>query len=216
MKTSVHYTTCSYILKILLWIAPTIEKIKNTINFCQVFAFTSSVSAHKHKANTMKFLITLFTIVATTFCLAQNTIPKALDKLNKKTVPYITVEQLQSRAGIVLLDARETKEFNVSHIKNAINVGFDHFDKNAIFAKIPNKKANIIVYCSIGVRSEKIGEKLLKMGYKNVFNLYGGIFEWKNNGGEVIDNNGLKTDNVHTFNKEWSQYLKKGNKIYED
>ncbi|MBG6109729.1 rhodanese-related sulfurtransferase [Flavobacterium sp. CG_23.5] len=164
----------------------------------------------------MKFLITILTIVATTLCLAQNTIPKALDKLNKKTVPYITVAQLPERARIVLLDARETKEFNVSHIKNAINVGFDHFDKNGISMKIPNKDATIIVYCSIGVRSEKIGEKLLKMGYKNVFNLYGGIFEWKNNGGKLIDNKGVETNNVHTFNKEWSQYLKKGNKVYED
>jgi rhodanese-related sulfurtransferase len=155
-------------------------------------------------------------LVATTFCLAQNSIPKALEKLNNKTVPYLTVEQLQSKPEVVLLDARETKEFNVSHIKNAINVGFDYFDKNAISVKIPNKNANIIVYCSIGVRSEKIGEKLLKMGYKNVFNLYGGIFEYKNNGGKVIDNKGVETNNVHTFNKEWSHYLKKGNKIYED
>lgn len=164
----------------------------------------------------MKFLLTIFTIVATTFCLAQNTIPKALDKLNKKTVPYITVEELQSRAGVVLLDARETKEFEISHIKNALNVGFNKFNDTILDKKIKDKNATIVVYCSIGVRSEKIGEKLLKMGYKNVFNLYGGIFEWKNNGGKVIDNKGVETDNIHTFNKEWSQYLKKGIKIYEN
>lgn len=164
----------------------------------------------------MKLLITLLTIIVTNLCLAQSTIPKALDKLNNKTVPYITVEQLQSSNGIVLLDARETKEFNVSHIKNAINIGFSQFNKNAIAAKIPDKSANIIVYCSIGVRSEKIGEKLLKMGYKNVFNLYGGIFEWKNNDGKLIDNKGVETNDVHTFNKEWSNYLNKGRKIYED
>tara|TARA_R110000868_G_scaffold81946_1_gene231678 strand:+ start:670 stop:1131 length:462 start_codon:yes stop_codon:yes gene_type:complete len=149
------------------------------------------------------------------FGLAQNTIPEVLNKLNNKSVPYITVEELLSKTGVTLLDARETTEFNVSHIKNAINVGFEHFDKNAISVKIPNKNANIIVYCSIGVRSEKIGEKLLKLGYKNVFNLYGGILEWKNKGGLVVDNKGINTDNIHTFNKEWSVYLKKGTKVYE-
>jgi rhodanese-related sulfurtransferase len=164
----------------------------------------------------MKFLITIFTIVVTNFGLAQNTIPKVLDKLNKKTVSYITVDELKSRTGIVLLDAREIKEFNVSHIKNAINVGFDKFDSKKVTTIIKDKNATIVVYCSIGVRSEKIGEKLLKLGYKNVFNLYGGIFEWKNNGGSVVDNKGINTDNIHTFNKEWSVYLKKGTKVYEN
>ncbi|SHM88179.1 rhodanese-like domain-containing protein [Flavobacterium chilense] len=164
----------------------------------------------------MKFITTTIAIILTTFCFAQNTIPTVLEKLNKKSVPYITVDELKSRTGIVLLDARETKEFNVSHIENAINVGFDKFDSKKVTTIIKDKNANIIVYCSIGVRSEKIGEKLLKLGYKNVFNLYGGIFEWKNNGGSVVDNKGINTDNIHTFNKEWSQYLKKGTKVYEN
>jgi len=54
------------------------------------------------------------------------------------------------------------------------------------------------------------------LGYKNVYNLYGGIFEYKNNGGKVVDNQNKETDKIHTYNKEWSVYLKKGIKIYED
>ncbi len=164
----------------------------------------------------MKYLFALLSLVANQFCLGQKTIPKVLEKLNSETVPYITVEQLQTKKGVIVLDSREISEFNVSHIKDALYVGYNNFDKNKITSAIPNKNANIIVYCSIGVRSEKIGEKLLKMGYKNVYNLYGGIFEWKNNNGKVIDNNGLETDNVHTFNKNWSKYLKNGTKIYEN
>ena len=162
----------------------------------------------------MKYLFAFLSVVATQFCLGQKTIPKVLEKLNSKTVPYMTVEELQTKKGVVVLDSREISEFNVSHIKDALYVGYNNFDKNKITAAIPNKNANIIVYCSIGVRSEKIGEKLLKMGYKNVYNLYGGIFEWKNNNGKVIDNKGFETENVHTYNKSWSKYLKKGIKIY--
>lgn len=164
----------------------------------------------------MKFLITTIAIILTTFCFAQNTIPKVLEKLNKKSVPYLTVNELQLRENYILLDAREIKEFNVSHIENAINVGFNNFDSKKVATILKDKNATIVVYCSIGVRSEKIGEKLLKLGYKNVFNLYGGIFEWKNNGGKVVTNQNIETDKIHTFNKEWSVYLKKGTKVYED
>jgi rhodanese-related sulfurtransferase len=164
----------------------------------------------------MKYLFALLSLAVTQFCLGQKTIPKVLEKLNSKSVPYITVQELQTKKEVIILDSREISEFNVSHIKDALYVGFNNFDKNKITAAIPNKNTNIIVYCSIGVRSEKIGEKLLKMGYKNVYNLYGGIFEWKNNNGIVINNKGDETDNVHTYNKSWSKYLKKGTKIYEN
>lgn len=164
----------------------------------------------------MKFLITTIAVILTSFCFAQNTIPKVLEKLNKKSVPYLTVNELQLRGNYILLDAREIKEFNVSHIENAINVGFDKFDSKKVTTILKDKNATIVVYCSIGVRSEKIGEKLLKLGYRNVFNLYGGIFEWKNNGGKVVTNQNIETDKIHTFNKEWSVYLKKGTKVYED
>ncbi|MDD5149073.1 MAG: rhodanese-like domain-containing protein [Flavobacterium sp.] len=164
----------------------------------------------------MKFLITTIAVILTTFCFAQNTIPKILEKLNNKSVPYISVAALQSKENYILLDARQIKEFNVSHIENAINIGFDRFDSKKVTTILKDKNATIVVYCSIGVRSEKIGEKLQKLGYKNVFNLYGGIFEWKNNGGKVVTNQNVETDKIHTFNKEWSVYLKKGTKVYED
>ena len=78
-----------------------------------------------------------------------------------------------------------------------------------------DKNATIIVYCSVGIRSEDIAEKLQKAGYKNVFNLFGGIFEWKNKQNVVVDTNNNPTEKVHTFSKEWSKWLKKGIKVYE-
>jgi rhodanese-related sulfurtransferase len=113
------------------------------------------------------------------------------------------------------LDARELKEYKVSHLKNAIHVGYDHFNLKETTAKLTNKKAAIIVYCSIGIRSEDIAEKLQNAGYKNVYNLFGGIFEWKNKQHIVVDSLNNPTEKVHTFNKEWSTWLKKGIKIYE-
>ena len=164
----------------------------------------------------MKFPLTLFILMATSFCFAQNTIPNVLEKSNKKTVPYITVDELRLNSEYVLLDARETKEFNVSHIENAINGGFNKFDSKKFATIVPDKNKKIVVYCSIGIRSEIIGDKLIKLGYKNVFNLYGGIFQWKNNDCKTVNSKNIETDSIHTFNKQWSIYLKKGIKIYED
>jgi rhodanese-related sulfurtransferase len=43
-------------------------------------------------------------------------------------VPYILVQE-PAKQGIVVLDAREQKEYDVSHIRNAINVGFNKLTK---------------------------------------------------------------------------------------
>jgi rhodanese-related sulfurtransferase len=164
----------------------------------------------------MKKIITLIAFLFAIFSQAQSTIAKELERLNSKTVPYMSVQELQARPEIVVLDAREPKEFNTSHIKNAVYVGFNKFDKTKVTKKVTDKNTPIVVYCSIGVRSEKIGEKLLKLGYKNVYNLYGGIFEYKNANGTVVNNQKKMTDSVHTYNKKWSEYLHRGIKVYEN
>lgn len=144
---------------------------------------------------------------------AQKTIPEVLKKFNKNSVPYISTSELKLKKYILILDTREINEFEVSHLKNAKYVGYNTFDSKKIMQNYKNQNDTIVVYCSIGIRSEKIAEKLLKLGYKNVYNLYGGIFEWKNQGEQVVDFTQKPTENVHAFSKEWSKYLLKGNKI---
>ena len=147
---------------------------------------------------------------------SQKSIDKVLKTYNNNSVPYISSQELSKLDNnIILLDAREANEYEVSHLKNAIFVGYDKFNSKIISGKIPDKNKKIIVYCSLGVRSEKIGEKLLKLGYTNVYNLYGGIFDWKNNNFEVVDSTNQVTENVHAFSKSWGKYLTKGNKIYK-
>ncbi len=160
----------------------------------------------------MKYLFCLPFFSSIAF--AQSPIDSILLKYNKKTVLYITTTELKALKNPILLDTREQKEFDVSHIKNAHCVGYDKFNLKIVQEKYKNFNDTIIVYCSVGVRSEIIGTKLKKLGYKNVFNLYGGIFEWKNKDQKVVDKNQVSTENVHAFSKEWSKYLIKGKKIY--
>lgn len=147
---------------------------------------------------------------------AQKKLSKLLKQENKETIPYISIDALKNiQNNVIILDAREDREYKTSHLKNAIPVGYDFFNLDTITQKLPNKKKQIVVYCSIGIRSEDIAEKLKKAGYTNIFNLYGGIFEWKNNDLEILNSKEKPTDSVHTFSKEWSQWLKKGVKVYD-
>jgi len=162
--------------------------------------------------NTLFYIFALISV----FSYSQNTLDKLLKKYNDNGVPYITVEELaMPKTEAILLDSREPKEFKVSHIKGATCVGYDNFDIASIEKQYPNKDEKIVVYCSLGIRSETVGEKLKKAGYTNVYNLYGGIFEWKNKDKIVIDSQEKETEKVHTFNKDWSKWLNKGEKIYE-
>jgi rhodanese-related sulfurtransferase len=161
----------------------------------------------------MKKLLYL-SIINSFFSFAQSPIDSILVKYNKKTVPYIHIDEFLKLKNPTVFDTREQKEFDVSHIKNAYSVGFDKFDQKSIKEKFKNFKDTIVVYCSIGVRSEIIGTKLRKLGYKNVYNLYGGIFEWKNKNQSVVDNNQEYTEDVHVFSEEWSKFLIRGKKKY--
>ena len=136
-----------------------------------------------------------------------------LSTLLSHTVTEISVtEASKVDSTVVFLDAREPEEYKVSQIKNARPVGYDHFDISAV--KDISKDSQIIVYCSVGYRSEKIAEKLIANGYTNVSNLYGGIFEWKNQGHDVYDTTGI-TENTHAFNLVWGIWLDEGEKVYD-
>ncbi|WP_405564869.1 rhodanese-like domain-containing protein [Polaribacter sp. Asnod6-C07] len=164
----------------------------------------------------MKKIVLLFLVISSaTF--GQKKLDKLLEKWNTRNVPYMSVETLAlPKTDAILLDAREEKEYKVSHLENAICVGYDNFKLKETIAKLPeDKNAKIVVYCSLGIRSETVAHKLIQAGYTNVYNLYGGIFEWKNADFQVIDTLGNNTEKVHTFNKNWSKWLKKGKKVYE-
>ncbi|WP_299113482.1 rhodanese-like domain-containing protein [uncultured Winogradskyella sp.] len=163
----------------------------------------------------MKRIITFFSILVSMPGFSQESLSELLKQYNDNGVPYISIQELaMPKTEAILLDAREPKEYQVSHLKGAICIGYDFFDLKTVTDKIKDKDQPIVVYCSLGIRSETIGEKLKEAGYTNVQNLYGGIFEWKNNNFEVYNSNNKTTDSVHAFSEEWSKWLKKGIKIY--
>ena len=129
-----------------------------------------------------------------------------LKRLLSFTVNTLDADQLKAQLEqVVLLDAREPGEYAVSHIPGALNIGYKHPDFSVLNG-VP-KNATIVVYCSVGYRSEKIGEKLAKLGFANVFNLYGSIFEWANRGYKLENSSGKTTDTLHTFHETWARWV---------
>ncbi|MGB1451633.1 MAG: rhodanese-like domain-containing protein, partial [Marinirhabdus sp.] len=103
-----------------------------------------------------------FSVAAVT---AQQQLEELLSQYNTRSVPYISVEELRmqrANSTVALLDAREPEEFAASHLPSAQLVGFNYFSIEAVSAQIKDKNTPIVVYCSLGIRSEEIGEKLKK------------------------------------------------------
>ena len=137
-----------------------------------------------------------------------------LNGLLSRSVNEISVDSAKFKHGsAIFVDSREKNEFEVSHIENAIWVGYDNLKLNQL--KKIDKEKEIIVYCSVGYRSEKVAEKLNQKGFKNVSNLYGGIFEWKNNKFPIVNSLNQLTDSVHAYNKLWGVWLNEGIKVYK-
>jgi len=131
---------------------------------------------------------------------------RKLQQLLQFSVPLIGVQELRNiQAEVYIFDTREWQEYQVSHIEGARYLGYEKFDAQRL-QEIP-KGSKIVVYCSVGYRSEKIGEKLNKLGYEKVYNLYGSIFEWANQGYPVVNEQGKPIKKVHTYNKAWSKWL---------
>jgi rhodanese-related sulfurtransferase len=162
-----------------------------------------------------KYFLTLFCLSSSPL-IAQIKNPEykqTIDSLYSNRVPLISIEELIKidKYNLYILDTREEDEFNVSHLKNARQVGNFWFDMRKVY-DIPTN-ATVVVYCSVGVRSEKIAEKLIASGYKNVFNLYGGIFEWINQSHPVYKQNGVQTAEIHTYDKNWERWAERGTKV---
>ena len=88
----------------------------------------------------------------------------------------ITLEELKAKQlnGSKIIDVRNKREFEEGNISGSINIPEYMIDET--FKDVVNdKNTDIVLYCSSGFRSTKAYKKLKNMGYKNVWNLYGGL-----------------------------------------
>ena len=139
-----------------------------------------------------------------------------LGTLYKNTVPTVRPAALAAELGqpanVLMLDTRTPAEYRVSHLAGARFVDFSDYQTEK-FAGI-SRAQPVVVYCSVGYRSERVGERLRQLGFTNVRNLYGGLFEWVNEGYPVVNAQGFTTK-VHPYSALWSTWLRRGKKAYD-
>jgi sterol desaturase/sphingolipid hydroxylase (fatty acid hydroxylase superfamily)/rhodanese-related sulfurtransferase len=130
-------------------------------------------------------------------------------------VETINAEALQRRLAQndppIILDVREADEFAVSHLKGAVRIDPKAELADVLRAIGPRLGGrDVIVYCSVGVRSTQLAERLrdeLKArGIRSVANLAQGIFGW-HNAGRPLAQGPHPTPYVHPFNALWGQLV---------
>ena len=90
-------------------------------------------------------------------------------------------DKLQSEKEAQLVDVRTPGEYDGGHLPNAVNIDWNGPDfKNAV--AILDKSKPTFVYCLSGGRSTDAASAMVKMGFKNIIQLDGGIRAWINAG----------------------------------
>ena len=122
--------------------------------------------------------------------------------------PTISISNAQShlkKNDALFIDVRKKDEYMVSHIETSKRMDPDGSTIDQL--KNVDKDQLIIVYCSIGARSQTFGEALEKNGFTNVKNMYGGLFHWANQNYPMVDLKENKTARIHGYNSEWSKWV---------
>jgi len=106
----------------------------------------------------------------------------SFDMGNKgKYVNAAEFNQLAEKPDTIVVDMRNHYEYEVGHFQNAIEIPSDTFREQLPMSAdmlVDKKDANIIMYCTGGIRCEKASAYLLYKGFKNVFHLEGGIIHY--------------------------------------
>lgn len=126
----------------------------------------------------MKFKFAFLLIVATFFtnCKGQNS-KAVVQNLDVKSY----AEKLQTTSNPQLIDVRTPQEYASEKINEAQNINWNGSDFVAQAEKLDKTKP-VFVYCKVGGRSAQAADKLAELGFKEIYNLDGGIMKWNASG----------------------------------
>ncbi len=118
------------------------------------------------------------------FLLALFLVSCKVQEFQKQEQSYVNItpvqafEKLKKDKNVLLLDVRTPEEFEQGHISGALNIPVQELESR-IGELEKYKNSEIVVYCRSGNRSRRASEILVRNGFKKVYNLVGGIIEWK-------------------------------------
>jgi rhodanese-related sulfurtransferase len=104
-------------------------------------------------------------------------------RVKQTDVPSV-LARVKKGEKLLLVDVREDNEWSKGRIAGAIHLGKGVIERD-VEAAIPDKTAEVILYCGGGFRSALSADNLQKMGYKNVISMDGGWRSWVEANGPV-------------------------------
>lgn len=125
----------------------------------------------KYKLFFFLVLILLVLPVCTNAAVARNLSPQEASAM---------VEQ---RGDLFLLDVRTPGEYQQARLDGARLIPIDQFVKR--LAEVPRDRP-VLVYCAVGSRSAQVVNYLARQGYPEIYNLYGGIYAWAQQGLPIL------------------------------
>ncbi len=85
---------------------------------------------------------------------------------------------LSHQTNMVILDVRTPSEFDAFHLEEAVNVDIKNQDFVEEINELEKDKAYFI-YCSLGIRSANACNYMSMLGFKQLYNLKGGLKAWE-------------------------------------
>lgn len=126
--------------------------------------------------------------------------------LPHKTLPQISVYQLQvhlqNGLDMKVLDVRETSEWDAGHIAIAQYMNYKHPPERANALPF-EPDDHVAVVCAGGLRSSTACSMLSMKGYKNLYNVTGGMNAWSAAGLPMIDWEGVEVREPRAAKPEW-------------
>jgi rhodanese-related sulfurtransferase len=99
----------------------------------------------------------------------------------RECTPAAVKARLDRGEAFHFIDVREDGEYAADHAAGARHLGRGVLERD-IETLIPDRDADIVLYCGGGYRSALAAESLQKMGYRQVVSMDGGIRAWREAG----------------------------------
>ena len=104
---------------------------------------------------------------------------------SRDSAPYISPEEfdqwIKDNKKMVVLDTRNDYEFQVGRFKDSVHLGtknFSEFEDNLQKAPAEWRNIPVVTFCTGGIRCEKAAPLMLKKGFREVYQLDGGILNY--------------------------------------